>query len=173
MHKGAVVPAIVLISVVIGGLFYLYGGAAFHPSFESITQQPSTQPNSRFSILAQGQNADAVDQRVNYRITNADQLEALWYLVYTTAGPPVPKIDFSKKEVLAVFSGSHSTGGYEVAVKDVREAGGKRVISIVYGEPADSCAVSSAQTSPFMLVVVDKSPLPVDHEETTQTSPCK
>jgi hypothetical protein len=173
MHKGALVPVIILISVVVGGMLYLFGGNAFHPAFQSVTQRPATQANPRFSILAQGQNAVSVEERVNYRITSAQQLEQLWYLVYTKSGSPVPSIDFSKKEVLAVFSGSHSTGGYGVSVKDVQETGGKRVISIVYSEPGDSCNVSDGATSPFVLVVVDKTPLQLDHQETTQTSPCQ
>jgi len=186
MRKAAFLPVIIIGAVVVGGLLYLYGGPAFHPSALPTTvsvdtsSQP-TQPSESqpietkgdISILAQGQNAVGIQQRVNYRITNADQLATLWNLIYSSDGPAVPSVDFSKKEVLAVFDGTHTTSGFGILVSGVHDADGVRTVSITHDEPGDSCVPGGGVTSPFMLVVVPKTSLPLSHDETTQVRECE
>jgi hypothetical protein len=183
MRKAALLPVIIIGAVVVGGLLYLYGGPEFHPSQlpTSVSTDASSQPSASqpletkgdISILAQGQNADGVQQRVNYRITNADQLATLWELIYSSNGPAVPSVDFSKKEVLAVFDGTHTTSGFGVIVSGVHDADGVRTVSITHTAPGDSCVPGGGVTSPFMLVVVPKTSLPLSHDETTQVNECE
>jgi hypothetical protein len=172
MHKGIALPLIIIASVAIGGIAYLYGGEAFR---QPISKQAPTKEvvNSNFSVLVQGQDAAGVDQRVNYRITDSQQFSTLWRMIYGAADPVVPSVDFSKKEVLAVFDGSHSTSGYGIAVTDLKEVEGKRVLYVTHIEPGDSCSPQSVYTSPFAILVVDKSPLPLAHEEQVEVSHCQ
>jgi hypothetical protein len=172
MRSGAVIPILIILSIAIGGILYLYGGSAFHQTFSSATTYTGT-PDGNFTILAQGEKAAGIEDRVNYRITDESQFEILWYMIYTTSGPAVPNVDFSKKEVLAVFDGSHSTGGYGIRINSVQDVKGTRVISITHRVPGDSCSLSNTPSSPFMLVVVDKTPLSLDHEEAIETNHCQ
>ena len=124
-------------------------------------------------MLAQGQNAAGVNERVNYRIADAGQLNTLWQMVYTNDGPVVPDIDFSRKEVLALFDGSHSTGGYGIRLDGVHDKDGVRTINITHIEPGDSCVPAAGITSPFVIVEVPKTALPLSHDEVTQITECE
>lgn len=175
MHKAVALPFIVIAAVVIGGLLYLFGGPSFHPDL-SVTN-PVTAPvkvsgNASTLVLGQGTSAKGLDQRVNYRITNVEQLTTLWQMVYANNGPALPIVDFSKYEVLAVFDGSHTSGGYGVQVKSIEDTGGNRTIHILHTSPGDSCTTTSAVSSPFVIVQVSASPLPVTHIDDMEMNQC-
>jgi hypothetical protein len=177
MRASLLLPFIVLTAVVVGGLFFLYGGPAFHQSSIPSSGQapdgtPAEKPNPDFTVLGQGQNANSIDQRVNYRITNADELTAIWELVYGTGGASVPIVDFGRQEVLALFDGSHSTGGYGIALTKIEDMDGTRMITITHTEPGERCITTTSITSPFVLVAVKKSSLPLSHTENTETTEC-
>ena len=154
-------------AIVIGGSLYLFGGPSLHDA--SITTIPS---HSELTSLAEGENAADVDRQVNYRVTNQDDLTTLWNMIYSDSGPSVPLIDFTTKEVIAVFDGSHSSGGYSIHVTDVRESDGMRVIHILRTAPGDGCAVPNAVTSPFELVVLSLSTLLLTHVDEMATTSC-
>jgi hypothetical protein len=174
MHKAVVLPIIVLAATAVGGLLFLYGGAAFHPATPQAGQGSSntTNPKGVISVLGHGANAGSFDQRANYRITDATQFAALWQMIYADSGPVLPTIDFSKYEVLAIFDGSHSSGGYDVGVGTITDTNGARTITIVHTQPGDSCVTSGAVTSPFSIVEVTASTLPVTHVDQTETKQC-
>lgn len=172
MKRGTLLALIILASVAIGGLLYLYGGASFNPATYTSDKAKSGGSNAHFAILAEGQDTDGFDLQVNYRITDADQLAALWSMVYGDTGLGMPDVDFQKHEVLAVFDGSHSTGGYDIRVDDVEEVDGKRVLSITHIVPGESCAVTDSQTSPFVIIQVEKTSLALTHEDITETTVC-
>lgn len=176
MRKSLVLPLIIIASVAIGGLFYLYGGPAFHQTLTTTaggTNPAEPQGNGSFMVIGQGQQAPGIDERVNYRITNGDDLTALWQMLYAASGTSVPAVDFSQYEVLAVFDGSHSTGGYGVQVNSVADKDGKRIVDITHFEPGDSCQPAGQSTSPFVLVKVKRTDLVVDHVEHVVTRECR
>jgi hypothetical protein len=122
-------------------------------------------------VLDEGMDSGAVTSRTNYRIKNQEELEALWNMVHGTGAPTT--VDFSKKEIIAVFDGTHVTGGYEVAITSVVEVEGTRTVSIVRTEPGENCVTTEAISSPFQIVVVDKSAVPYAHEEETVVRECQ
>lgn len=180
MRSVFLLPLIVGLAVVVGGLLYLFGSAPFQQSSlpsdtNGATNQQGTQGkgSEAFTVLAKGQNAGGIDQRVNYRITDPDQFALLWEMIYTANGPSVPVVDFGKQEVLALFDGSHSTGGYAIGVTGIDDKDGRRVIMIERTEPGESCSTSNAVTSPFILVTVPTTELTFDHVDTVQTTECR
>lgn len=161
MRDAIIIFVAIILAIVIGGYLYLNGGEAFNGS----PIQVSVQPQSSFTVLAEGQDSGSVDRRTNFRIMSDEELRELWSMLYSTGGPAVPSVDFSKSEVIAVFDGSHSSGGYRVEVTDVADADGKRTVRITRHAPNDDCAVTSAITSPFQIISVPKSELPLAKEE--------
>jgi hypothetical protein len=173
MNKPIGVALIIIIAVVVGGMLFLYGGDAFTKPPQLSWQTQNQNSGGNFTVLSRGQHAFSIDQQVNYRITDESQFETLWVMTHTTSGPTLPKIDFSKKEVLAIYGGSHSTGGYDVTITSIEDTGGKRVITVRYTEPGDACVVSDTATNPYILVVTNKSPLPLEHKKVFETNHCR
>lgn len=175
MQKATLLPVIILVAVAVGGLLYLYGGPSFHQSY--LPSDAASGPGSSqggATVLAQGDEAAGMDGRVNYRITTPDQLAALWQMVYgQSGGPSVPNIDFNNNEVLALFDGSHSTGGYGIRLDSIKDKGGKRTVTITHVQPDDTCVPAGAATSPFVILEVSKSSLPISRIEQTATTPCQ
>ncbi|MDB5245577.1 MAG: hypothetical protein JWN90_682 [Parcubacteria group bacterium] len=155
-------------AIVIGGSLYLFGGPMMHDGLT--IKGPS---GITLTTLAEGQNATNIDTRVNYRITNQADLATLWGMLYSNNnGPAIPTIDFTKNEVIGVFDGSHSSGGYEVHVTDVSDAGGTRVIHIRRTAPGDGCPTTNAITSPFQILSLRKSTLSLTHVDEMTTTSC-
>ena len=133
--------------VAAGAFLYFYDPKAggFH--------EPGT---IEFTVLTEGQNAVNVDTEINYRIENAEEFDALWTLIHGTDRPSMPNVDFERNDVLAVFDGSHSTGGYDIRVTEVVDAELTRTVHITHTRPGTGCMTVSGETSPYELVVVPK-----------------
>ncbi len=170
MRDSIVVAFVLSASIAVGGLLYLFGPSVFH-QVPNLSGSTSTPGGVSYVTLAQGQNAHE-DDRVNYRIMNADQLGQLWDMVYGQTGPDVPNVDFSKNEVLAVFDGSHTTTGYSVSVQNISDADGQRTVTVQRLAPSDSCPVDSTISSPFIIISVPKTSLPLAHVDVPATSGC-
>jgi hypothetical protein len=167
MRDALIIFVSLIAAIVIGGSLYLFGGPSLHDA--SVTKGPS---GTKMETLAAGTNALTLDTRVNYRITNQQDLETLWGMIYSHSGPTVPMIDFTTKEVLGVFDGSHSSGGYSVHVSDVQDVKGTRVIHIVRIAPGDGCPTTNEITSPFEIVVLPKSAFTLTHVDEMATTSC-
>ncbi|MES2226110.1 MAG: protease complex subunit PrcB family protein [Patescibacteria group bacterium] len=169
MRDSLIIAGTVIAAIVIGGSLYLFGTPIFHQTTTTSTAGPS---GIAFATLAAGTNAAGVDQRANYRITNAADLATLWQMVYSNNGPSIPAVDFDTQEVLAVFDGSHSTGGYGVRISDIEDTGSTRQIHITRTAPADGCPAPATLTSPFQIIAVKKSVFPLAHVDEMITTPC-
>lgn len=169
MRDALVIFVAIILAIVIGGYLYLNGGPEFNPQ----AIQAPEQPNASFPVLAEGQNAGGVDRRTNYLIVDDGEFVALWSMIYGQSGPAVPTVDFSRNHVIAVFDGSHSSGGYRVEVTDVTDADGKRTVHILREAPGRDCIVTDAITSPFVIVTLPKTTLPLAKEEQVVTRECR
>lgn len=161
MRDAIIIFVAIILATAIGGYLYLNGG----PSFEGSPVGVSLEPKSSFIVLAEDHHSGSVDRRTNFRIMNDEELRELWSLIYGIGGPAIPSVDFSKNEVIAVFDGSHSSGGFRVEVTDVTDADGKRTIHITRHAPSDDCVVTEGPTSPFVIISVSKTTLPLAKEE--------
>lgn len=125
-----------------------------------------------FTTLDQGSYSGSVTERKNYRIKSQDELDELWKLVHGTGGPA--NVDFSADEVIAVFDGTHATGGYAINIASVTDVpGGSRDVAIMHTTPGEGCAASDAVSSPFQIILLPKSPYPLEHEDETSAGACR
>jgi hypothetical protein len=171
MRDYIVIGIMVVVVAVVGiGVFY-FGPSSFksdmHTSISS-TESTSTIP---YTVLSEGTSTASINDRANYQITAANDLTTLWHMVYGKSGT-VPSVDFSKYEVLGVFDGSHSTTDYNVQVASVVEAEGKRIVIVTHMVPGKSCKPADKPTSPFELIQVSKTTLPLTHIDVSSTTPC-
>ena len=75
--------------------------------------------------------------------------------------PELPKIDFGKEMVIAVFMGTRSSGGYEIEIKNISKTEKEIVVGVEEKEPSSDSLRTMAVTSPYHLVIVKRSSLPV------------
>lgn len=166
MHRDAIL-------ILIGLFIALIAGALLMFSFKEGALAPSGPAPVAFSVVAQGADSGMIDDRKNFRIKDAEELSALWAMVYGTDGPELPAVDFAKEEVLAVFAGTRPSGGYSVAVESVTEEPGRRAVAIAFSSPGASCIVTQAITSPFVMVRVAKSDEPLARSERAEVVECE
>ena len=65
------------------------------------------------------------DKATNLVISTQNELNALYQSV---GRDEIPTVDFSKSQVIALFLGSRTTGGYSISVDRVEEEDGKLII---------------------------------------------
>ena len=170
MRDALIIFVSIILAMMIGSYLFFNGVPSHNPPVGPSLAPASDMP---FAVLTEGQHAGSVSRRANFLIQSEEEFIELWTMIYGTAGPVRPLVDFSKYEVIAVFDGTRSSGGYRVEVTDVTEEDGRRVVHILREEPGDDCAVTDAITSPFQVIRVEKSPLPLGKQEETQTAECR
>lgn len=69
--------------------------------------------------------------------------------------PQVPKVDFSKERIVALFMGEKSSGGYAIKVKNVSEKGGKIYVAVEETKPGSGDIVTMSFTSPYTIVKIN------------------
>ncbi len=172
---------IVVVAVLIGVVLFYFGPASLQTDFQnaliaSAQDNNSVSSNSvPFNVLATGSNAISITDRTNYRITNVNDFNSLWELVYGDVdGHPLPQVDFSKYEVLAIFDGTHATGGYGVKVQSVVDKSPSRMVTILHLAPNPSCSARLPQgaSSPFEIIQVPITTFPLAHTDEMGMSTC-
>ncbi|MDP2655850.1 MAG: protease complex subunit PrcB family protein [bacterium] len=159
---GIIVVAVIAIAI---GVYLFYSGE-YQPS--SVTNQQAS-VIVPFTALAEGSRSK-VESRVNYLITTQEELVELWK--FLEEPPPVPKVDFTKKVVAAVFAGKAPTSGYDINVVEVQDAD-KRVVKIELIKPDESCILAQSLTAPYQVVELPKTSLPFTHADVWTTKSCK
>jgi len=155
-----------VIIVLVGAGLYFY-----KPSYEA----PTAAGAVTVEPYADGQYAIGMDTRKNFRIQSQEELDHIWTLIHGNERPSLPPVDFSKNEVLAVFDGTHTTGGYQIKITEVVDSELTRTVHIEHLRPDDSCPVPSVATSPYALVVVPKmrDALRLTHTDGAGIIPCR
>lgn len=162
MKNAVIIGVICFIAIVVAGAFFL-----LEPQ-ESISQGEVS-----FEIVEKGQDSGSISERKNYRIKTVDELQELWRLTFGGDGAVLPVINFDENEVLAVYDGSHTSGGYDITVASVvDEPGVARHVTIVHTAPGEGCMTTQAFTSPFEIIVLPKSHLPIERVDTLETIDC-
>ncbi len=162
MRDVLIIGVAVAAAILLGAWLYFSDGSA----------KQDMLPEAPFVVLDEGSNSGAVTERKNYRIKNQEELEALWLMVHGTGAPT--SIDFGKNEVIAVFDGTHATGGYDISISAVDDSmPGARHVSILHTEPGASCITTDAITSPFQIIYLPKSAAPLTREDTTLVVDCQ
>jgi len=163
-------------TIFIGGLcaIILLVGAGLY-FFEPEYAPARTVGTVAFTSIAEGQYANQLDTRTNYRIETQEELDTLWTLIHGTTRPALPVVDFEKNEVLAVFNGSHASGGYSVKVLEVVDSELLRTVHIEHRSPDESCVTTSVETSPYELIELPKmrQGLRLAHTDTEAVLACR
>jgi hypothetical protein len=81
--------------------------------------------------------------------------------------PPMPRVDFRKYDVVAVFLGSEPTGGHAAEIGDIKRDGKKAVIKVTHWKPGPGMMVIQSFTTPFAMKAVPKLPPTVTFDVTT------
>lgn len=71
--------------------------------------------------------------------------------------PPVPKIDFSSKQVVLVALGMKNNGGFGIEVRNVEEMKNEIVVHINHLTNGPKCMTTQAIVFPFELISIPKS----------------
>jgi hypothetical protein len=155
---------LVLVLVIAGIWIFL----TMHPSSTATSSPTAAASTVPFTTLAAGAQSD-VTSRVDYLITSQDQLTQLWNLLQQP--PPVPTVDFTTQDVVAVFAGQAPTTGYSIAVAQVEDAN-SRIVKIELTKPDDSCVLAQSTTAPYQIIELPKTSLPFTHDDTLTTKAC-
>jgi hypothetical protein len=110
----------------------------------------------QWEVVARGSQAVGLE-RESYRLLRDEaDLRTVWNQAHGASldVPPVPRVDFARETVLAVFLGTRPTGGYGLDVRGVTIEGGDLFVDLVVTEPAPGAVVTQALTSPWVLVRV-------------------
>ncbi len=171
MRDFYIIAAVGGVAVVLGTALFFFGPASLQADVRAALALRS--PQITPTVLAQGDRASQVSERVNYRITTAAQFADLWKLAYGPDNTPdLPAVDFTKSEVLAVFDGTHAQNGYSIQVTRVRDENGTRSIVITHIRPDSSCTPKTGFTSPFEIIMVPKTSSTLAHTDVTSATPC-
>lgn len=144
MKDAFVIGVLALVAIAVGLVLYFS-----MPTFFSANDGKVS-----FKEIQSGQDATQEPKRTNYRIRSQQEFQALWYHLYGTDQPGTESIDFTKQEVLAVFDGTHSTGGYDIKVTNVTDKLLTRVVTIEHVSPAPECQVPQVITAPYQIIVL-------------------
>ena len=117
----------------------------------AMSQAPAAESGFRTVEKGSQSNVDAARQVV---VRSTAEWTALWKS--HDFDRPVPRIDFDKEMVLAVFMGSRPTGGYAVAITSVAERDGSLVVGYRETSPRPGMMTTQILTFPFHIVAVPK-----------------
>lgn len=81
-------------------------------------------------------------------------------------------VDFNNTMVIAVFSGQKSSGGHEIEIKSITEKDNKIEVKAIDKGPGSDCMTTTAITSPYHIVNLEKSDNEVTFSIEPQTIAC-
>lgn len=138
-------------------------------SFALMAATCAASPDDGASVDLSGGNS-GIRVRRNVIVRDAAAFSALWR---QHAGPAeaCPKLDFKACDVVAVFAGSRSTGGYTVRIGEVRRSGKSAVVAAELVKPGRGAITAQAFTQPFAMKSVPKLPADarIELKETERT----
>ncbi|HXG23114.1 MAG TPA: protease complex subunit PrcB family protein [Chthonomonadales bacterium] len=119
--------------------------------------QPEQTGEKPFSLS--GQRSSILKPR-QVVVRDVKAFAALWkeHTAGVTVPASLPKVDFKKFDVVAVFLGSKPTGGYSVEIGDVRRDRKGATIPVTIHKPGPGSIVTQAFTYPFAMRAVPKLP---------------
>lgn len=135
-------------------------GAKTHvsPTSSPVTiAPPETSPIMQPVVLAQDEGTtNTIDTPKKVVIFNNQDLQTLWKELYGSeqTAPPLPVVDFTKNAVVAILSGKHTTGGYELIFNTVSQDNKNTIVQVTEIMPGEKCLLTDTITSPFILIQV-------------------
>ena len=165
-------------AILVGAGLYVYGPSELReaPVLEgsqaSAIGADQALEDVSFAVLAEGTNA-AVSERKNYAVYTEADFARLWTMTYGENAPALPSVDFTRMYVIGVFAGEKPSGGHDISVARVSDAGDTRTVAVTLTAPGAGCMTTQALTSPFELITVPVSSAALARTEETVTTPCQ
>jgi hypothetical protein len=125
-------------------------------------RRPVAAPAKEMRTLASGPMSGTGQARRGVARTPAE-LAKLWKL-FGNGAPGArtpPRVDWKTEMVLAVFLGQRPSGGYSVEIQSVRPEARRLVVEVAERTPPPGTMSIQVLTTPFQVVAVRKSALPV------------
>lgn len=167
MKRDALILTIAaIIAVIVGALIFFSNGGNLASVFSATANNDSSGGTVQFTEIARGTQSN-IGKRVNYFITSSSQFSELWEIVNATGTPP--EVDFKTHAVIAVFAGNESSTSIAVAKIEDTDT---RVVSIALANPSGSCVSKQRTATPYEIVVVPTTSLPLAHEDIVTTVSC-
>ncbi|MGC8668270.1 MAG: protease complex subunit PrcB family protein [Chthonomonadales bacterium] len=118
---------------------------------------PSKEPGTVPLLDIHGAMSNIRQQR-QVIVRNSEEWKQLWRQHAGTARAPI--VDFSRYDVVAVFTGAKPTGGYQVRIDTVRVEPKKKeaFVNVTLLKPARSAVTIQVFTFPFAMKAVPKLP---------------
>ncbi|NQY29574.1 MAG: protease complex subunit PrcB family protein [Flavobacteriaceae bacterium] len=109
-----------------------------------------------FEVLVEDQIGGFVKEEIRI-IKNRESLLEVYGYVNRIRKPgfSIPKVDFSKETIIAVFMGEKTTGGFSVTIENVKEENKKLIVKIKETKPGPKDMVTMAITQPFCFVKIN------------------
>lgn len=143
------------------------GGSLASSVSPSVADDQSAGSGISFTKLVQGTQS-AIDTRVNYVITSPAQMSELWDMIVATGTPPA--VDFKTHSVIAVFAGKEASTAISVA--KIEDTSVERMVSIVLANPDTSCSQKLPAVSPYEIITVLATQLPLAHTDVLMKADC-
>ncbi|MBF0278496.1 MAG: protease complex subunit PrcB family protein [SAR324 cluster bacterium] len=124
-----------------------------------------------FETISKG-NESAISSLRNEVIDSEEAWAALWK-EHLPGSLEIPAIDFTNKEVIGVFSGTRSSGGYTLEIDQVTGNGDKITISYIETTPGANCFTTLSLTSPFHLIQIEKTGKKFQFSMKSQVNSCQ
>ena len=107
-----------------------------------------------FSVVATGAMSAYEGGRRVELVSNDEDWRQAWAAI--GGGRPVPEVNFATRSVVVVYQGQKSTGGYSVAVEEIRRDGTVLAVRVNERRPASGSFTTQVITSPFVAVSVPR-----------------
>jgi len=177
-----IILGICIIAGVIGTYLYFYTPQTLQTSYVPPSAEATMQTNVQagnatttsvvFTTIDIGSHAAGVTARKNYVAGSPEGLAKLWSPAFGDSASTTPKINFDAQEVIGVFAGNKPTGGYAIEVSKVVDSANARTIYVTIVKPGAHCMTTQSVTSPFAIVTLPVSGLPLVHKDTTSIRDC-
>jgi hypothetical protein len=118
--------------------------------------------NIDFTMIARGTDSGYQSASQIMVIDNSEQWNDLWqqHTCNTEPPPPVPRMDFTRHSVVAVFAGEQPTGGYSVEILSAETSGSQTQvqlrITVQHRQPSAGDFVIEALTYPYHMIRIPK-----------------
>jgi uncharacterized protein (DUF885 family) len=107
-----------------------------------------------FSVLAYGAHSGYEGGRSVELITDGEGWRRAWAQI--GGGRPLPEVNFNARSVVVAYQGQQRTGGYSIAVEEIRRAGTVLAVRVGERRPASGDVTTQVITSPFVAVSIPR-----------------
>lgn len=117
----------------------------------TVSEESSSSTQSLFEVLSESQYQGREEEAFEV-VKEEASLIALYQSINNE---DVPKIDFTKQRVVAVFLGQRNSGGYAIKIKNVTEKGDKIYVEIEKISPKPGENATMAITNPYSIAKIN------------------